>query len=66
MPEINRVIILDSDGESDYKYDYQYANDVYFVEVYKDGVYWYRREVSEEEFKHAEREYEQHYRRFFT
>ena len=56
--QVKRVIVLDSDGESYYKYDYQFANGVYFVEVYKDGVYWYRREVSEYEFNQAEKEYE--------
>lgn len=60
--QVKRVIVLDSDGESDYKYDYQFANGVYFVEVYKDGVYWYRMEVSEYEFNRAEKEYEKNYR----
>ena len=51
--KLERAIILDCDGESDYKYDYQHANGAYFVEVYKDGVYWYRREVSKSEFEHV-------------
>ena len=62
MQETKRAIVLDSDGETNYKYDYQYANGVYFVEVYKDGVYLYRREVSEHEFNHAMKEYEKDYR----
>lgn len=60
--QVERAIVLDSDGESNYKYDYQHSNGCYFVEVYKDGVYWYRREVPEHEFKHAVAQYEKDYR----
>ena len=62
MQETKRAIVLDSDGESDYKYDYQYENGGYFVEVYKDGKFWYSREISEHEFNCACKDYEKNYR----
>ena len=62
MLETKRAIVLDSDGETNYKYDYQYSNGAYFVDVYKNGEFWYSKEVTEEEFKRADKQYEKDYR----
>lgn len=60
--QAKRFIVLDSDGESNYKYDYQYSNNTYFVEVYKDNEFWYQKEVTPQEFKRAEKESDIQYR----
>lgn len=51
---VKRFIVLDSDGETNFKYDYQYSDGSYFVDVYKETEFWYTKEVTEREFKQAE------------
>ena len=54
---IERFILLDSDGESDYKYDYEITEYGYFQTVYKDGEFWYAGEISERNYLSALSQY---------
>ena len=54
---LQRFITLDSDGESDYVYDYgivENGDDVlYILDVSKDGEHWYTEELTEDEYYDA-------------
>lgn len=55
--KLSRFIMLDSDGETNYTYDYQFVqiggDERYLVDVSRDGEFWFTEELTEDEFYNA-------------
>lgn len=58
---LQRFIMLDSDGETNYTFDYQHVengdNDLFIVDVSRDDQHWYTEELTEDEYFNAMCEY---------